>query len=144
MSHTIHWLVEDRVILTTFHGIISADELKQFTDTVVEKAAAGTPPVYHVSNSLDLQSVEFSLGTARNMIGAREMLRYMAWQIDINTNPVNRMFANIISQFASMRTRTFREPQEAVDFIKSIDPSLTDATWHMELLTDDTSEQSSS
>lgn len=138
MPYTIDWLVDRRVILTTFYGSITADELKEFITEVREKAADGIPLVHHISNSLSLRKVEFSLGTARNLVGALDMLKVLSWQIDINKNPINRMFANIIAQFAGMRTRTFSTPEEAVQFLKDIDPTLADdAIWHLELLKDD-------
>lgn len=137
MAHSLHWIVERRVMLTTFHGSVSADELKGFIAEVREQAAEGIPLVHHISNSLDLQRVEFSLATARNLTSALDMMREITWQVDINRNPMNRMFANIISQFANVRTRTFPTPQEAVDFLKKIDPTLTEADWKLHLLADD-------
>lgn len=136
MPYTIDWIVERRIILTTFYGSITADELKEFIAEVRAKAADGIPLVHHISNSLSLRGVEFSLGTARNLVGALDMLKELTWQIDINTNPINRMFANIIAQFAGMRTRTFKTPEEAVDFLRTNDPTLQDTEWNMALLED--------
>jgi hypothetical protein len=134
MPHIISWIVKDRVVLTDFHGVISADELKTFINTVLPLAKTGTPPVHHLSNSLKMERVEFSIATARNLIAAAGMVKEFTWQVDINTNRANHMVAYILSNLVNVRTRTFPTPEEAVAFLKDIDPTLAAAGWNLDLL----------
>lgn len=129
MPHQISWLLDDRILYTEFFGVITAEELSDFIDDVLATARTGTPMVHHISNSLQLERVEFSLGTARAMLKGRHFTAELGWQIDINRNPMNKMFAEIISQFAGVRTRTFASLPEAFDFLAENDTSLSYVDW---------------
>jgi len=132
MPHEMRWLVDKRVVLTTFHGNITAEELTQFVTEIKAYIADGTPLVHHISNSLDLQKVEFSLGTISSVAKAASIIGQLGWQVDVNINPINRMFANLGSQFANIRTRTFATQQEAIDFLKENDTTLAELVWKIE------------
>ena len=129
MPHEIKWIVEKRVIMTTFTGVVTIPELKEFIEDVQLMIQEGTPLVYHISNSLDMERVQFSLGALQLISRGTKLVGALGWQIDINTNAVNKMFANFASQFAGIRTRTFPSLDLAIVFLRHSDPSFMDATW---------------
>jgi len=129
MPHTLSWLVDDRVLMTRFHGVITSGELGTFIEEVLTRARTGTPMVHHISDSVALERVEFSLSTARTLLKGRQLVNELGWQIDINRNPINKMFAGIISQFAGVRTRTFPTLQEAFRFLSANDTTLSHVDW---------------
>jgi len=129
MPHKVSWLVADRVLLTQFHGVITSAELGSFMEQVLDMARSGTPMVHHISDSIALERVEFSLATARAMLKGRSLISELGWQIDINRNPINKMFAGIISQFAGVRTRTFPTMKEAFMFLHNHDTTLASVDW---------------
>lgn len=129
MPHTVSWLVDDRVLMTQFQGVITSAELATFIEEVLELARRGTPMVHHISDSVALERVEFSLSTARAVLKGRQLVKELGWQIDINRNPINKMFAGIISQFAGVRTRTFPTMREAFLFLSKTDPTLSYVDW---------------
>lgn len=129
MPHTVSWLVDDRVLMTQFQGVITGAELGTFIEEVLTLARTGTPMVHHISDSMALERVEFSLGTARNLLKGRQLVSELGWQIDINRNPINKMFAGIISQFAGVRTRTVPTMADAFQFLGQNDMTLAHVDW---------------
>ncbi len=129
MPYTTSWLIKDRVVYSEFHGAVSSDELATFIEQVLDLAKAGTGMVHHISNSLDLQKLEFSLKTAQTLVKGRKLTTEITWQVDINRNPINRWFADFLSQFVGVRTRTFPTLTEAFEFLKAQDPTLADVDW---------------
>ncbi|MBC8170452.1 MAG: hypothetical protein H7X77_02230 [Anaerolineae bacterium] len=139
MPYHIDWLVKDRVLLTTFSGVLTLDELIEFIDTIMLEIQQGQPMVHHVSNSLGMERVEFSLKTLQTLTRAKKIVDALGWQIDINRNPLLKMISGIASQFANARTRTFATADEAISFLKERDQTLADLIWKTELLkTDET------
>lgn len=129
MAYKIDWLVKERVLLTTFSGVITQPELAGFINDIRTEIPKGRPIVYHISNSLALEKVELSLKTFRTMLGAYQMVKELGWQIDVNTNALNKMFSNLGAQFARIRTRTYPTLEEAIAFLREIDPSLEKEVW---------------
>lgn len=132
MPHEIQWLVEQRVILCTFHGTIHAEELEQFITEVRSMARTGIPLVHLITDSLDLQKLEISLAAMKNLAQAAKMAGELGWIVDINRNPINRMFAGLSAQFAGVRFRTFLQRDEGVNFLKTNDHSLAEIEWNFD------------
>lgn len=129
MPYKISWLVEKRVLYTEFEGVITSEELGNFITDMTSMMEEGTPLVHHISNSLQLERVTFSLAGARSMAGAFKLTKMLGWQIDINQNQLNRMFADILSQFARVRSRTVLTYDDAIAFLKENDETLNQLEW---------------
>ncbi|MDZ4672519.1 MAG: hypothetical protein SH821_16785 [Phototrophicales bacterium] len=131
MTYNIIWAVESRVLLTTFVGRVTKDDLLAYIDEMREKIKEGKQPLYHISNSLQLTKVELSLPALFSLVKSVGLYSALAWQIDVNLNPTNKMLAALSSQVIRLRSRTVPSLYDAVTFIKSVDDSLVDATWHI-------------
>jgi hypothetical protein len=137
MPYTIEWLIEGRVLLSTLTGVITQPELKDFIEDIqvyLQQAdpfgsQAGTRPVHHISNSLQLERVDISLKSLQLLVSAYKLAGKIGWQLDVNRHPINKMFANLATQFAHIQTRTFPTQDAAVQFLKDVDPTLRDAVW---------------
>lgn len=134
MTYTIAWAVEKRVIVSTFVGDVSKEDLIAYIGQMREWVKEGHPPLYHISNSLQLTKVHLSLGALLQLVRSMGMFSHFAWQIDVNLNPTNKMLAALSSQIMRIRTRTVSTMNDAVNFLKSIDESLMQATWHIDTL----------
>jgi hypothetical protein len=130
MPHTTRWLVDKRVIYVEFEGRITKEELQQFVDEVKALLDEGIPLVHLITNSLDMEKVDISMGTLRTLAGAYNLTGQLGWTVDINNNPILKMFAGISSQFAGVRQRTVSSLDEAVNFLKENDDTLADSTWY--------------
>ena len=131
MTYTISWAVEKRVIVSTFVGDVTKEDLIEYTNQMREWVKEGEQPLYHISNSLELTKVHLSLGALLQLIRSVGVFGHLAWQIDVNLNPTNKMLAALSSQIMRLRTRTVPSMNDAVNFIKSIDDSLIDAKWNI-------------
>jgi len=131
MTFTISWAVEKRVIISTFVGDVTREDLIEYVNQMREWVKEGEQPLYHISNSLELTKVHLSLGALLQLIRSVGIFGHLAWQIDVNLNPTNKMLAALSSQIMRLRTRTVPSMNDAVNFIKSIDDSLVDATWNI-------------
>ncbi|MCL4252188.1 MAG: hypothetical protein KJ043_00240 [Anaerolineae bacterium] len=131
MTYTISWAVEKRVIISTFVGDVTKEDLIEFINQMREWVKEGEQPLYHISNSLELTKVHLSLGALLQLVRGVGIFGHIAWQIDVNLNPTNKMLAALSSQIMRLRTRTVPSMNDAVNFIKSIDMSLENATWNI-------------
>lgn len=129
MPHQTVWLVEKRVILVTFTGVITAEELVQFIQEVEQHIENGTPLVHLITDSLAMERVAFSLETIRSLALAYNLTGKLGWQIDVNHNQLLKMLVSIGTQFARVRARTFKTLTEAIQFLKNNDLTLTNAEW---------------
>ncbi len=131
MTYNIVWAVEKRVLISTFVGKVTKDDLIGFANTIREMVKQGEHPIYHISNSLQLTKVELSLNALFALVKSVGIITELAWQIDVNLNPTNKMLAALSSQIIRLRTRTFPSMYDAVTFLKAIDDTLTDVTWNI-------------
>lgn len=135
MSHEIVWLVDKRVLVTTFSGVVTMEEVETFTIEIQKMIAEeGEPKVHHISDSRGMERVQFSMAALRVMSQAGKMMKSLGWQVDVNTNVMNKMFANFGAQFAGLNTRTFPTMEEAITFLKRADITLADAEWRFDRL----------
>lgn len=131
MSYHTIWAVEKRVLLSTFIGNVTKDDLINYTNQMKELVKQGEPPLYHISNSLQLTKVELSLSALFALVKSIGVLGELAWQIDVNMNPTNKMLASLSSQILRIHTRTMPSMYDAVTFIRQVEPELENATWHL-------------
>lgn len=131
MPYQIRWLVEKRVLMTTLSGNLSTAELHAFIAEITLMVQSGTPLVHHISDSLNLGKVEMSFAGFRHLSKVINLSKEILWQVDINHNPVNKMLASVASQFFGVHSRTVKSLDEAVDFLRRVDPTLTEAQWNL-------------
>jgi|GEM_PF-1082538 hypothetical protein len=129
MPITITWIVPRRVLLTTLTGDIEQQDILELTENIRARIAEGEKPVYHISDSRQLGKVAVSLAGFQKMLKSVSMFSELAWTIDINTHALNKMLAAIASQFVGVRGRTVASLDDAIAFIKFIDPALQTAEW---------------
>ncbi|HRF95251.1 MAG TPA: hypothetical protein PLZ51_08650, partial [Aggregatilineales bacterium] len=115
----------------TFVGNVTKEDLIAFTKDMDAMVKEGQEPVYHISNSLQLTKVELSLPALFSVIKSIGTLRSLAWQIDVNLNPTNKMLASLSTQLMRIQTRTMPTLYEAVSFLKNVDETLQTATWNI-------------
>jgi len=138
MAHKTIWIVERRVLYTHFSGNISQPELEGYMNDIVVEIPKGIPMVHQITNSLEMGKVEVSLKTLQTLINGYKMVSALGWNIDINRNPINKMFAGIGSQIARARFRTFSTMDEAVAFLREHDDTLVNVQWNLDTPVEDT------
>lgn len=132
MPYQVRWLVPDRVLLTTFSGVLTQADLKVFIVEVVQLITNGQAPVFHISDSLAMERVDMSLGVLTSLIKAVPTLTGLGAQVDINKpHAINAFLANVGSQLLKIRTYTVPTLATAVEMIKRIAPELDTVRWEL-------------
>ncbi len=131
MTYHISWAVRKTVLLSTFDGVITREELAQFVAEIRGKVTEANRPCYHISDSLGLTRVELSVRGLKDLVGSLSLFHELAWQVDVNRNTVNKMLASITTQIVGVRVRTVPTLEEAAIFLKTVNPALANMVWSL-------------
>jgi hypothetical protein len=132
MPYRIDWLVPRKVLLSTFNGDISKDELHAFIEDSFAHVRNGDKPIYNISNSLAMGRVQVSLKALTDLVKSVSMIGDIGVQIDINhPRTINTFLANVASQVLKIKTYTVTSLDEAIALLKRIDRDLETVTWTM-------------
>src|SRR5688572_8505760 len=124
MPVQIEWLIPKRVIMSRFSGVISLEDIEGWLAILTKMVDEGTPLVHHISDNLQIESIDVSLKTFQVLIKGIKKADHFGWYLSVTTNPINRMIAALVSQFAGIRVRTYWTFEEALSFLKENDPSI--------------------
>jgi hypothetical protein len=127
MSYELTWYREKRILLGTFNGIISPNDLIEVNDAAAAMIREGTPPVHDIINALALDKVPFDLKMLnRSMQWFKEP--NLGWVIVIAKNPMFGFFGSILSQAAGKNVQVVSTWDEALAILAQVDSSLGDLT----------------
>lgn len=129
MPYEICWLVEKRVILTTLTGIVTAEETTAVIQEIPLKIREGIPLVHHISHSLGIVKLEFSLKMLQTIVKDLKRPAEFGWQIEVTNNAINRMMSVLSNQWAGTRNRVVPTLEDAIEFLKMNDPTLAHENW---------------
>ena len=132
MPYRVQWAVPKRVILTTLWGVISEADLLAFVTEIRAAIAEGQAPIFHISNSLEMQNVSFSIGALSALVRSLPSFTQLGAQIDVNRpRSMNSFLASVGSQLIRLDARTVATMDEAVEVIKRKDLGLIDVPWDL-------------
>jgi hypothetical protein len=122
MAYEISWLVEQRLILITFNGVLTQEDLFALSKDAFDMAEAGTAPVHSISDGTHMTATEVGIGDLKKVMGNRSTKS--GWSVTVTPGRMDRFLASIANQLLGMKSRHFATLQEAIDFLKDIDPTL--------------------
>lgn len=132
MPYEILWIIEGRVILGRFSGVLEADTLVQFSDEIGVQIAAhyqpGGPLIHFINDSRHTSGMQFSMKMLQSAVRTMKHADGVGWNIHIVNSHLNQMFAALGDQFAGNRSRQFFTPEDACAFLNEIDDSLPEIT----------------
>lgn len=129
MSYHIRWLVEKRVLLSTFSDTLTRAELIAYMGDVVSLLRNGIPIVYHVSDTLQLDHVEISLRAFQDLLKSFALFTDLGCQIDITKPNTHMIFTSVASQFTRIKVKHAASLEEAIAFLKQVAPDLRGLEW---------------
>ncbi len=130
MPYQLSWVVPNRVILTTFTGVVSKTELQQYIAEITREVHKGEQPLYQITNSLALEKVQMSLKAFGDLIRSVSAFTGLTANIDINKpRAITTFLATVASQFVRVKLQTVPTLAEAIDVLKRIDRSLETLPW---------------
>ena len=127
MPVQVEWLIPNRVIISHLFGVIRLEDVESLLAQQQNFVAEGCPLVHHISDGLNIKSIEIRLKTFQLLMKGVPMSPKFGWHIDVTTNPVTRMTSTLVSQFLPVHVRTYSTVEEAIRFLKEIDPTLQEA-----------------
>ena len=127
MPYELSWYREKRILLGTFKGAISPDDLVEVNDAAAAMIREGTPPVHDIINALALDKVPFDLKMLnRSMQWFKEP--NLGWVIVIAQNPLFGFFGSILGQAAGKNVRVVSSWDVAMATLSRADATLGDLT----------------
>jgi hypothetical protein len=122
MGFEASWLIEKRVALVSFSGVVTVEDAAAATQASIRLISEGTAPVHMINDTTDVE--KFPPLLELREVGARESHPNTGWTVMVVTHPVLRFIVSILLQLARTKYRLAGTRQEAIDFIVSRDSTL--------------------
>lgn len=127
MTITAKWLLDNKVFLVTYQGIIEIDDLKQLTNDMVSMIDQSDSHLVH--SLIDVRQIErYPMNVVQIISSTRKLLTHprYGWMI-VFGNPDSAMgfILHTIAGAMRLRMRMFTTLVEAKDFLQSVDSSIS-------------------
>lgn len=124
MPIELSWYIPNRVIYSRSYGVNSAADVMAIAPEYERMIAAGTAPLYLISDETAIERSEMTIAAVKDSFG---YLKKFEQVISIGTESRFNMFlASVIAQFVGFSHKRFATVDEAIHFLKERDPSLVD------------------
>lgn len=124
MAYELLWLVEKRVLLARFLGMVDVETITNFIEEQHAMIAQGIPLVHHINDTTDTDRIEVSLRTLQAFMKTLKPPEGLGWHVEVNPHAFNRMISSLALQFAGARYRTVTTINEAITFLQANDDTL--------------------
>src|SRR4051794_21008942 len=115
MPYEVGWLVENRVIVQRFYGVMELDQFRETVSKTTDMIVAGTPFVHVVTDMSSVQKFPMNLQALSSITGKKHP--HMGWFIMVGANPLARFTMATLSQIINMRLRGVTTMTEALQFL---------------------------
>lgn len=135
MSYKISWVLENRIMLIQYEGLLTRAELQTYlaeTMDMRDRANAilgeGGPLVHTITDARRMTKTELSLPEALKVV---KMVRdqRVGWAIYIPSGKLDMFFSSLGHQIAGVRYRSFPTIAEGIDFLRKSDDTLANFTY---------------
>lgn len=130
MPYRLAWLLENRVMLIGYEGVVTSADLQAYLDESLalrDRAnavlGAGGPLVHTITDARRATKMEVTMKDGQNIIKTLRKQR-VGWSVYIARSAFDQFFAGIGHQMAGVRYRSLNSVTEAVEFLKSVDDTL--------------------
>lgn len=122
----IIWLLENKLIFAKYEQINTYDELAKISDTMTRLLDESQAPMVHIID--DVSAVE-ALPKLADVQKNIHYLRHerLGWYVTtLELPPLIKMISNIVTRMMNVRYCGFLSPEDALRFLKRVDPTLRD------------------
>jgi len=117
-----HWMVQGRVLLVQFSGVLTLDDINQMNSQVIVLIQNALPP--HVDLICDLTYItqfDSQLANIRKFKTIAIKYPHINWYISVraNSNPAMHFVATMVSSLIGVRYRGMKTVQEALAFLQA-------------------------
>ncbi len=135
MSYKISWLLENRILLISYDGVLSKVDLQTYLaesmdmrDRANAILTEGGPFVHTITDARRMTRTELSLNEALKTMRIVRNQR-VGWTVYIPAKKLDMFFATLGHQFAGVRYRNAESIAEAIAFLKTVDETLAHFTY---------------
>jgi hypothetical protein len=135
MAYKISWLLENRIMLITYDGLLSKADLQNYLSETMDmrdranaKLGIGGPLVHTITDARRMTKSEMSLKEALNMLTMVRKQR-VGWSLYIPANRLDKFFASLGHQLVGVRFNSFESVNDAIRFLIDTDESLGDFSY---------------
>jgi hypothetical protein len=129
MPYEIHWQQDKRIIYGRFYDGITIPEAARWGDDVLRFLDAGDSPVHLIVNAADLKRIPANLDSIKNSARYLGDPR-MGWNLVIGGLSLAQSFAQIFANVTQTPYRSFQTLDDALEFLRREDPSLSELAQH--------------
>lgn len=130
MAYKISWLLENRIMLITYDGVLSKADLQNYLSETMDmrdranaKLGLNGPLVHTITDARRMTKNEMSLKEALNMLTMVRKQR-VGWSIYIPATKLDKFFASLGHQLVGVRFNSFETVNDAIKFLIDTDESL--------------------
>lgn len=124
MAHDTSWYIPQRAILQRVSGELTIEEMAQINKELETYLDQGIPLVHIL---IDVTKVE-KYPTSVHQIGKvmkRNNVEREGWTLLVTNSQIIRFMGSVVTQFSTLRFRTFPKFEDAVEFLMKQDTTLT-------------------
>lgn len=122
MAYEVSWLIDKRLMLISFSGVLTKEDLHAASEAAFLLAESGTAPVHSITDGTHLTSVEIGIDDLRKVMENRSYKS--GWSVTVTPGRMERFLASIANQLFRMKSRHFATMEEAFAFLKDVDATL--------------------
>jgi hypothetical protein len=122
MSYNVKWHKQDRVLYVTYTGKVTAEDIEQANQQVLEELEKAAHTIHALVNVVGMTKVDFSLQEvmASEVVSAVSGHPTLGWVIYFNKkNPYYNFLASIVGQNFGERVMFLDSEEEAVAFVNT-------------------------
>lgn len=135
MAYQLSWLLENRIIMIAYDGVMTRDDLQNYLVEAAEmrdraNAALGEggPLIHTITDARRMTENTLTLKEALKTLEALRQQR-VGWSLYIPATKADQFFAVVGHQVAGVRFRCVTSISEGVDVLKRMDDTLSDFTY---------------
>lgn len=128
MAHEVKWLIENRLLLNKYVGVLGMDDLEGVSGKSIRMTEAVTDKFYVLGDFSELTSVQPTLSGMPELIKLSKAFTskpnlgtIVAYGTD---NKMIKFLSSVIIQIAKKNWKFFNSGEEALNHLMHIDPSL--------------------
>lgn len=123
MPSEIRWLIEDRVVMIRDYGVYTVDEMKRGLAVLQEYLDRGTPPMYIIQDSRELERYPTSIQPLRSLMKPHPHVQHIVL-INNPRKPTTRLITTLLVSMAGTDFTNVDHLREALETLQQLDPTL--------------------
>ncbi len=126
MPYEIRWHQDKRIIHGRLYGVVTLDDLSQWTPEILRYVQMGDAPVHLLADLHDIEKFPMSISALKSVL-QREVDPKMGWVVTLGGPSALMTFSYVLARLFKVNLRVADTMSEAVSALQSVDPTLNPA-----------------